>query len=250
VLSEEPETLVFDGQSIGTHVVQDLVDIMWRPSGVQVERDGLAILDAAGALLTYYTSANELRSTPLGLSSEWQAPEAITQFSERLYILDPPSEFIWKYFPQDEGFVVDEGERTLYLDSDADLRAATDIDLYEEDGSLLIIYPDGRVRYYDTATAEVIWDESDLLQSGLASPLVQPVAGKIIGRGLNASIFILDAGSGRVIQTSRLGNVLAQYRATDSRGQDVFTGASDLTVAETPLRIFVTNDNRLELATQ
>ena len=43
VLSEQPETFSFDGQSIGTHVVQDLVDIMWRPSGVQVDRDGLAM---------------------------------------------------------------------------------------------------------------------------------------------------------------------------------------------------------------
>jgi hypothetical protein len=249
VLSEQPETLSFEGQAIGTHVVQDLVDIMWRPSGVEVERDGLAILDSAGALLTYYPNAEEIRSTPLGLSSEWQNPYAIAQFSERLYILDPAAEVIWKYFPQADGFVVDEGERTLFL-SDGDLQTASDFDIYSEDGSMLLTYPDGRVRYIDTATGQVQWDENDLLKSGLAEPLEMPVAGKFIGRGLNASAFILDAGSGRIIQVSRLGNVLAQYRALDSRGQDIFRGASDLSVAETPLRILVTNGNQLFVAEQ
>jgi hypothetical protein len=250
VLSEEPETISFGGQSIGTHVVQDLVDIMWRPSGVQVERDGLAILDAAGALITHYPTSGDIRSTPLGLSSEWQEPSAITQFSERLYILDPPADTIWKYFPQDEGFIVDQGERTLFLSAENDLRAAADIDIYGEDGSLLITYPDGRVSYIDTSNGRIVWDESDLLESGLASPLASPVAGKFVGRGLNASIFILDAGSGRVIQTSRLGNVLAQYRATDSRGQDIISGASDFAVAETPLRIFIVNENQLYMVRQ
>jgi hypothetical protein len=249
MLSEQPETLAFEGQAIGTHVIQNPVDLMWRPSGAEVERDGLAILDSAGALLTYYPNGDELRSSPLGLSSEWQTPNAIAQFSERLYILDPPADSIWKYFPQADGFVVDEGERTLFL-NDVDLKAAADLDIYGEDGSLLLIYPEGRVRYIDTATGQVQWDENDLLESGLSEPLKMPVAGKFIGRGLNASIFILDAGSGRVIQTSRLGNVLAQYRALDSRGQDIFNGASDLTVAETPLRIIVANGNQLYVAGQ
>lgn len=249
VLSEQPETLSFEGQAIGTHVVEDLVDIMWRSSGVEVERDGLAMLDSAGALLTHYPNAGEIRSAPLGLSSEWQNPYAISQFSERLYILDPAAALIWKYFPQDEGFLVDNAERTLFL-SDADLQAAADLDIYSEDGSLLLVYPDGRVRYIDTATGQVQWDENDLLESGLSEPLQVPVAGKFVGRGLNASIFILDAGTGRVIQTSRLGNVLAQYRAIDSKGQDIFSGASDLAVAETPLRIFVVNGNQLYLAEQ
>ncbi len=250
VLSEEPETVSFGEQAIGTHIVQQLVDIMWRPSGAQVERDGVAMLDSAGALISYYTTAEEVRAAPLGLSSEWQDPVAMTQFSERLYILDPLAEVIWKYFPQDDGFVVDEGERTLFLGTDVDLRTANDLDIYGEDGSLLLTYPDGRVRYIDTASGRIEWDESDLLENGLTMPLEMPVAGKFIGRGLNASIFILDAGNGRIIQASRLGNVLAQYRATDSRGRNIVSGATDLAVAETPLRIFITNDNQLYLAAQ
>ncbi len=250
VRSTEPQPVAFNGQAVGNHVVANLVDLVWRPKGVQVTRDGLLILDAGGATLAYYPGTDELESTPLGLSSEWQNAAAETLFSERLYVLDPASEAIWKYFPQADGYEVSAGERTLQLDANADLRSAIDIDLYGEDGSLLIAYADGRLRYYDTRSGRVVWDETDLLANGLSAPLVNPVAAKIVGRGLNASIFVLDAANGRVIQISRLGNVLAQFRATDGQGLDVFTGGTDLAVAETPLRIFVTRGNQLFQATQ
>jgi hypothetical protein len=84
----------------------------------------------------------------------------------------------------------------------------------------------------------------------LATPLQNPVAAELVGVGLNASIFVLDAGNGRIIQISRLGTVLAQYRATDDRGRDAFIGSSDLAIAELPLRIFVTSGNKLYLAEQ
>lgn len=248
--AEEPETIGFSGQAVGNHIVQELVDIMWRSSGAQVENDGVAMLDTGGALISYYPRLAETRAAELGLSSEWQSPKAMTQYSERLYVLDPPSAAIWKYFPQEEGFMVDPVERTLILNADVDLENAIDIDLYSEDGSLLVIYGDGRIRYYDTRSGRVQWDETDLLQSGLSTPLQNPVAAKLVGKGLNASIFVLDAGNGRIIQISRLGTVLAQYRATDDRGRDAFVGSSDLAVAEAPLRIFVTTGNTLYLAGQ
>ncbi len=248
--ANEPVTLGFGGQAVGNHVIQELVDIMWRPSGAQVEDDGLAMLDKGGALVTYYPGSAETRAVVLGLSSEWQNPQAVAQYSERLYVLDPPSATIWKYFPQEAGFVVDPEERNLTLNAELDLENAIDIDFYSEDGSLLAVYGDGRVRFYDTRSGRVQWDETDLLQSGLSTPLQNPVAGKLVGKGLNASIFILDAGNGRIIQISRLGTVLAQYRATDNRGQDAFIGSSDLAIAEVPLRIFVAAGNTLYMAGQ
>ena len=250
LVAEDAQKIGFTEQSIGNHVVLDLKDIMWRSGGVNISRDGLAMLDAGGALISYYQNLPETRAAPLGLSSEWLSPVAISQFSERLYILDPASASIWKYFPQEDEFIVDSAERKLELGPDADLAQAVDLDIYSEDGSLLLTYEDNRLRYYDTRSGRLQWDETDLLQNGLATPLVNPVAGKLVGRGLNASIFVLDAGNGRVIQISRGGTVLAQYRATDDRGNDIFVGGTDLTIAETPLRIFVTVGNKIYIATQ
>ncbi len=249
--SEEPQTIGFAGQAVGSHVIQEVVDIEWRPSGVQVSQDGLAMLDNGGALVTHYPSSGETRAVLLGLSSEWQSPLAYTQFLERLYILDPAAAAIWKYFPQEDGFIVDEAERQLIMNAeDFDLNNALDIDLYSEDGSLLVTYADGRIRYYDTRSGRIQWDETDLLENGLATPVEYPVAAKLVGKGLNASIFVLDAASGRIIQISRLGTILAQYRALDDRGQDIFVGGTDLAVTEAPLRIFVTVGNTLYKANQ
>ena len=248
--ADEPLELGFSGQAVGNFVVQELVDLAWRPSGAEVKNDGLAMLDNSGAVIIYYPGSGETRAATLGLSSEWQYPVDMTQYLERLYILDPPSATIWKYYPQEEGFIVDSAERTLTVNADMDLVHAIDIDLYSEDGSLLVVYDDGRIRYYDTRSGRVQWDETDLLSNGLATPLQNPVAAELVGVGLNASIFVLDAGNGRIIQISRLGTVLAQYRATDDRGGDIFVGSSDLAIAELPLRIFVTSGNKLYLAEQ
>jgi hypothetical protein len=71
-----------------------------------------------------------------------------------------------------------------------------------------------------------------------------------VGTGLNTSIFIADPGSGRLVQVSRGGTVLAQYRASDEAGLDLFRRITDFTVAETPLRVFVTAGDTLYAATQ
>lgn len=249
----EPELIVQSGETVSNHIVGEMIDIMWRPSGLNVARDGLAILDHLnenGALVTYYPNFADTGAAPLGLSSEWDTPSAITQFSERLYVLDTGSATIWKYFPDGDGFNVDIEERILDLGPEADLGQAVDIDLYSEDGSLIVAYGDGRLRYYDTRSGRIQWDEQSLLQNGLAAPLLQPAAAKLVGRGLNASVFVLDAGNGRIIQISRGGTVLAQYRAVDSSQRDAFTNGTDIAVAETPLRVFVTVGNTVYTATQ
>lgn len=247
----EPENIVFSDKALGSHVVRNVIDMMWRPQGVDVTRDGMAMLDASGALLTYYPNQRDTRAAPLGLSSAWQIPLAMTTFDERLYILDVGSREIWKYFPEGDGFNIKEDEQILTLDSSADLESVIDIDIYSEDGSLLVLYSDGRIRYYDTRSGRVQWNEQELLTNGgLTLPLEKPSAAKLVGKGLNSSVFVADPGTGRLIQIARGGRVIAQYRADDEFGKDLFRNIQDFAVAEAPLRIFVTNGNKLYVVTQ
>ena len=247
---ETPQRLLFGGQAIGSHVVGDIIDVMWRPQGRAVSRDGLAMLESNGALVTFYPNLADTRAVRLGLASEWVAPVAISSFDERLYVLDIGARQIWRYFPDGDGFVTNDSDRALAFTEDPGLEQAVDLGIYNEDGSLVLLYGDGRIRYYDTRSSRIQWDETTLLQNGLITPLVQPTAVEIVGRGLNSSIFVADAGGGRIVQISRGGRVLAQYRATDESGLELFTGISDFAVAETPLRIFVTAGNTLYVATQ
>jgi hypothetical protein len=248
--ADTPESVVFSSQVVGNQVVGPITDMLWRPQGAFASRDGLVMLDRTGVLFTFYPNFSDLRSVALGFSSFWQEPVAITAYSERLYVLDRGAGQIWKYFPQDEGFVFDEADQAIFFGPEADLGQAVDFDIYSEDGSLLIAYEDGRVRYYDTRSGRISWDESTLMNNGLNTPLVAPSAVKLIGRGLNASIFIADPGTNRIVQVSRGGTVLTQYRVTDEAGQELFGRMSEFDVAEFPLRIFVVAGNQLYVVTQ
>jgi hypothetical protein len=250
-LSGDPTQISFKGKALGSHVVGTIVDMMWRPAGTAVTREGLAMLDASGALLTYFPNMLDTRVAPLGLSSVWQIPTAMSSFDERLYVLDPGAREIWKYFPDGDGFIIKDDEQVLVLDPSADLNTAVDLDLYSEDGSLLLLYGDGRIRYYDTRSGRVQWDEVELLQNGgLTIPLVAPTSAQLVGKGLNASIFVADPGSGRIVQIARGGRVIAQYRATSETGTELFDHVQGFAVAEAPLRIFVTDGSKLYVATQ
>jgi hypothetical protein len=47
----EPEIIVSTGKLVLNHTVSSITDITWRPLGMQVARDGLAMLDKAGLVL-------------------------------------------------------------------------------------------------------------------------------------------------------------------------------------------------------
>jgi hypothetical protein len=61
---------------------------------------------------------------------------------------------------------------------------------------------------------------------------------------------VADPGSGRIVQISRGGNVLAQYRASDDTGQELFAQITDFDIPpDPPLRVVITAGNRLYIAT-
>jgi hypothetical protein len=249
-VSGDPTLIMFSGKALGNQVAGRVADMLWRRAGTAVSRDGLTMLDTSGALLSYFPNLGDTRATPLGMASIWQTPVAMTTFAERLYVLDPGAREIWKYYPDGDAFVVRENDEILRLDPSADLHQAVDLDLYSEDGSLLLVYGDGRLRYYDTRSGRVQWDESNLLENGgLTIPMVSPIAGQLVGRGLNTSIFVADPGTGRILQIARGGRVVAQYRATNEAGLELFSNIRGFDVAESPLRIFVTDGNKLYVAT-
>lgn len=244
--AETASEILFSGQAVGNQIVGTLFDMTWRSRDTQVSEAGLTMLDRAGLLTTFVPTFGELQATKLGLASEWQNPVAITYFNERMYVLDPGAARIWRYFAEGSGFFVDEEQRAIEL---PDLDKAVDIDIYAEDGSILVLYGDGRMRRY--VNGSLLWEETNLRDSGMTTPLIAPTRLKIIGRGLNSSIFVADPGSGRIIQLSLGGTFLAQYKAVDlETDQELFTNMGDFDIAESPLRIFVTTSNGLYVATQ
>jgi hypothetical protein len=245
---QRPLNLLFPGQVVGSHVVNRVVDMVWRPQGLTISREGLVMLDRGGAAVTYFPNLQDTRATPLGFASDWREPAAVTTFSERLYILDRDAREVWKYFADGEGFVLKDDDRTIRFLENPELNQAVDVAIYSEDGSVVVLYGDGRLRRF--VAGRVLWSEAELQQNGLDSPLVAPTAVKIIGRGLNSSIFVADPGSGRILQFSLGGILLAQYKAADTDGRELFSRIHDFDVAQAPLRIITGAGNVLYAARQ
>lgn len=246
--AQRPLNLLFPGQVVGSHVVNQIVDIVWRPRGLAIDREGLAMLDRGGAAISYFPNLQDTRATPLGFASDWRAPTAMTTFSERLYILDRDAREVWKYFADGDGFILKEDDRSIRFSENPELDRAIDVAIYSEDGSVVVLYGDGRLRRF--VGGRVLWTEVELQQNGLDLPLVAPTAVKIVGRGLNSSIFVADPGSARILQFSLGGILLAQYKAVDSDGRELFSQIHDFDVAETPLRIITGAGNVLYAARQ
>lgn len=245
--TDEPEILAFGRQAVGAQTVGALLDVLWLPGSAAVTRDSISMLDRSGGLFSYYPNLGDTSSAVLGNSSEWLNPVAMATYVDRIYVLDTEGGEIWKYYAS-SGYAQIPEDATIKLADGADLDQAVDFDLYAEDGSLVVLYRDGRIRYYDTRTGRALWDESMAAQNGLATPFLAPVSVKLVGSGLNASIFVLDPGSGRLVQLSRGGIVLTQYRILDQGGEDVISRASDFAVTESPLRVLVVAGEQIYLA--
>jgi hypothetical protein len=243
-----PEVILSASQPVGNQIVGDLLDMMWRPRGSDVSRDGVAMLDQGGTLFSYYPNLADTRAVPLGFAIDWVRPTAITNYFERLYVLDAGSQEIWKYLPEGDGFILQEDERSIEFDEDVDLAHVVDFAIHSEDGSVLLLYDDGRIRRY--VNRRMLWDESSLLDSGLNVPLVSPTDMKLVGRGLSSSIFVLDPGSDRLVQISLGGTFLAQFKIADENGVELLRRASDIEVATDPFRVFVVAGNDLYQASK
>lgn len=245
--AESPTTIAFGSQAVGAQTIAQLFDVLWLPGSASATRDSIAMADLAGGLFNYYPNLGDIGGVELPNSSAWSTPVAMASYLDRLYVLDSGAGRIWKYYIS-SGYSQFAGDETIQLSEDANLEQAIDFDLYAEDGSLVVLYRDGRVRYYDTRSGRARWDETTLAQAGLTTPFIAPVSVKIVGTGLNASIYVLDPGSGRLVQLSRGGTVLTQYRVMDESGEEVLTNAADFAVIESPVAIFIAAGDSIYLA--
>jgi hypothetical protein len=129
------------------------------------------------------------------------------------------------------------------------LGIAADAEIYDKDGSVILVYTDGSIRQY--IGDDLTWDQSRLADTGLDVPLVAPNRVKIIGDGFSSSVFVADPATARIIELGPSGNVLAQYKATRDDGSELFADIVDFDVAPAlnELRIFVVSGNELSVAT-
>lgn len=249
--SVQPEPLLKENDAVGQHVTGGLIDGVWRSAESELVSNGISVLDNKGALITLFENEAATRNfVALPLASEWIRPFGITTYSERIYVVDRGNSAenaqIWRYKPNGNDLRIDEEDRSIRLDN---LDQAVDMVIWVEDGTPVVLYENGSLRRYsgrgEPSTA--LWDETILATNGLSQPMVSPISLKIAGSGLNLSLFVLDPGSDRLIEVSRGGTILNQYKAQHpTTGRELFEKSADFVILnDSPLHTIVVADNQL-----
>ncbi len=243
-----PETLMFKTQAAGSHVVGQLVDIVWFPKSGKIREDTVAILDAGGLLLRYRPSWGDVLSSQLVTPAAWSNPVATAVYGDNLYVLDTGAAVVWRYEARDGGYP--EEPSTYLIADNEDGNPTNDIDLtkmldltIDRDGHLYLLSSDGVIFKFFGG------DRKPFSLTDLDEPLVAPQAIFSGLTGLNPFFYIADPGSGRILQTTQQGLYLAQYRALGADLADPFTAIQSLYVIETPvLHIYATSGDELIVA--
>ncbi len=141
VVQGSEQRLLARGTAVGDRPVGDLVDMAWIAAGQAVKVSGIIVLDGAGALYTY-DSRQGTRPLPFTPPDTWQAPLRITTYGDRLYVLDPGANAIFRFPPSGEGFTTPPDN---YFTASVDLDGVVDFSI---DGYVYLVFPDGRVLRY------------------------------------------------------------------------------------------------------
>lgn len=242
-LNPEDPTLVPDLVYEGVDpVFNQVADIEYlEGTGLHPELDGLAVLERGGALTIDYLGRAGTQRTTLPFAEAWATPIDLEGYNGNTYVLDTVGGEagrgqIYRFLADGNAFTVRRGSEYLTI---PESEAIVDFEIIE-DGSVVALYADGRLRRY--LGDELLWDETTVLNSGIDSGIVSPTALIRVGTGLNGTLYVLDPPTNRLLKFTRTGNYLGQFRA-EIDGQDLFAVAEDVVVYENPFRIYATVGN-------
>jgi hypothetical protein len=125
------------GAAVGEFTIGDIIDIGWSD-----ESNSVIALDRNGVLIACSPQFLS-RCDAQGLlgSETWSNPIAITVWQERIYVLDPDANQVWRYEPSGGTYA---NAPTEYFAGDArpDIRAAVDFTI-DSDGAVFLLFSQG-----------------------------------------------------------------------------------------------------------
>lgn len=203
VVNPTPERILGRGDVIEGQQVGDLVDITWLPAGPVTPRGGILALDGAG-LLFFYDGLRGSTTLPLARPAEWRAPSRILVYANRLYVLDPGANTIFRFMPAEGGYTQ---PPDTYFTVPVDLAGVQDFAI---DGNVYLLFPDGRLlRFFQGVQEEFT------LETALSSPIA------VVTSDMLPYLFVADPGRGRVLVFDKeQGNLIAQLAPGEGTGAD------------------------------
>jgi hypothetical protein len=232
---EGDQVLLRKGDQRGDFVVDELLDMAWVEAGGFRGASNLLTLDRKGHVLQYEPLLG-LSEFPDADSSSWVEPTAASGYVGRLYLLDSKANQVFRFVLSNSGY---EGAPTSYFDPETavDVSQATDLAI---DGHVFVLHSNGMISKYREGKG-VPFPQNNL-DVPLKSPRSLFVTGSMDDSGY---VYVTDSGNQRIVQFSKAGEFLRQFRASDAM---YMSDLRSVFVDEEQKRLFLLNGNKLYLA--
>jgi len=189
-------------------VVGELVDMVWAEAEGGRLDSNLLVLESGGSLLEYDPEEG-IGVLRVGGSDRWIQPQIAGSYQGNFYLLDSSLNQILRHEPDygdlPEGYFPTPGE--------IDLAGAVDMAVV---GQIYILYADGRVLKFDDG------QPAPFEITGLHEPLQNPTA--LFTNEDSEFLYIADAGNNRIVQLTKEGSFLRQFKASQDGVLDELKG--------------------------
>jgi hypothetical protein len=224
-LEVEP-VLLRKGDQRDAIVVSELVDVVWVEAQGGRLRNSLLVLESGGGLLEY-DATRGISVLPIGGSEGWVQPQIAGTYQGNFYLLDSGLNQVLRYEPDYAGLP----EQYFVTPGEVDLAGVVDMAI---DGQVYILYADGRI-------VKCLGGQPAPFElTGLYEPLRNPTA--IFTSEEAEFLYVADAGNKRIVQLSKEGRFLRQFKAGRGEALDQLKG---LFASETYHRLYFVSGNKL-----
>jgi hypothetical protein len=224
-LEVEP-VLLRKGDQRDPIVVGELVDMVWGEAKGGRLRGSLLVLESGGWLLEY-DPIRGISVLPVGGSDSWMQPQIAGSYQGNFYLLDSSLNQILRYEPDYGGLP----EHYFPTPGEVDLAGVVDMAV---DGQIYVLYADGRILKFlggQPAPFELV---------GLYEPLRSPTA--LFTSEEAEFLYVADAGNKRIVQLTKEGQFLRQFKAGEGEALDQLKG---LFASEAYHRLYFVSGNKL-----
>ena len=237
-LSQLGDSVTFDkavvkkGDQLDGKIVGDLLDVAWVEATVPNQRSKVLAMDAANSLVGYDLTWGATR-LPLGGSAKLVRPALIASYGGNLYVVDVGASQIWRFRPGANGY---EEEPEPYF-ADGKQVNLNGVQAMAIDGNIWLLFTDGRLLKFFTGDQRPF--ELHGVPGGISAPtsLAVPLEGDLL--------YILDAGNGRIVEVTKEGEFMRQFRPRDSA---FLRNAKSMYLSETAEKLYLVTPDQLYAA--
>jgi hypothetical protein len=224
VADEEPWTW---DVSVGEELESDasILDIVWVEAANGRLTPALAMLTSEGSILELRADGS-IRTLDVAEAPRWQNPLALATYEGNLYVLDPEYGNVLKYTPAGDDY---QHAPTDYVQASVDINWEQVVDV-AIDGFVYLLLSDGSVMKFAGGQTQTF------PQEGLYPPL-QGAAGLFASPECQ-SVFVADGEEGRIVEFSKEGQFVRQYRASQE-APDGLEGLASFTIDPSRDRMLV-----------